>query len=243
MSPIPKIVGGQSPEQQLTSVRYLKNSLVGDETAKRSALALFVVQDVLVFLDAAGDGGGGGGGGGHFYESSLLHGIGLLSILCSSPLPEGLAKIYLAPSGSRIVKHITRAMEIAPPPRTSGGGGGNGSSEKLTATALRAISSLCMCLIPATTAVCSAGDDAVAAAAAAKEEKLKTLTALKEVARIILDEIVATPTTTAPATGGGGRGRQRWSWSVRTLGIEALAAMTRVEVQLYYTIQSAQQCV
>lgn len=231
-----KIDRSQSAEQQLASLRDLKNSLVGDEKAKRSALALFVVKDVLTFLDAARD----GDSGGCFYQSSLLHGIGLLTILCSSALPEALAEVYLAPSGSRIVRHITRAMEMASPSTRNGGGGSstNNSSEKLTATVLRAISSLCTCLIPPTTTrPDDGGEDRVV-----NKEKSETLNALKELSAVVLNEIVTALTTTTTTTaaavtaaevvgGGGGRGRQRWPPSLITLGLEALAAMTRVEVR------------
>lgn len=226
-TPILEFDGGQPAEQQLARLRELKNSLVGDEEAKRSALALSVVKDVLAFLDAAGD----GDSGGQFYELSLLHGVGLLTILCS-PLPEALAEMYVAPSGSRIVRHIARAMEMASVARKSGDGGSigrNGSSEKLTATVLRAVSSLCTCLVPATT-TCSYE------ASADKEsnnEKFKTLAALKEVSGEILNGVVASPNTTGAGIGGGGRSRPRWPPSLVTLGLEALAAMTRVEVKKY----------
>lgn len=221
--PILKIDGGSSAEQQLASVRELKNTLVGDDKAKRSVLALSVVKDVLAFLDAAGD--GNSGCGGPFYEPSLLQGVGLLTILCSSPLPERVAEAYLAPSGSRIMRHITRAMEMNFLSRRSGGGGNSNSSEKLTATTLRGISSLCTCLVPAT--ITGTG------AEMANQEKLKTLAALKEVSGLILNEIVTTPTAKSGGGGGGGRGRQCWPPSLITLGLEALAAMTRIEVLDY----------
>lgn len=234
--PILKIVqiddGGQSAEQQLAVLRELKHSLVGDEKAKRSALDLFVVRDVLALLDAAG---GGDSGGGHLYESSLIHGIGLLTILCSCPLPDGLlAEVYLAPSGSRIVRHFAKAMEVASLSRRVGGGGNSSSSnsEKLTATVLRALTSLCTCLLPATTTC----PDGACADEATNNEKLKTLAALKEISEVILKEIVANSTATAATSssgggGGGGRGRQGWPQSLTTLGLQSLAAMTRVEVK------------
>eukprot|EP00752_Nemacystus_decipiens_P006234 g5624.t1 len=238
-APILKFDEARTAEQQLARLRELKNSLVGDEEAKRSALALSVVQDVLTFLDAAGDG---DNGGGRFYESSLLHGIGLLTISCSSPpLPKALAEVYLAPSGSRIVRHIARAMEITSLAIRRNGGGGGGSSdssrssstsssEKLTATILRALSSLCESLVPAATITFC--PDGARADEPANNEQLKTLAALKGVSGVILREIVATPATTAASGigGGGRRGLQGcWPPSLKTLGLEALAAMTRVE--------------
>ncbi len=223
---------GESAAQEVARLRDLKNSLIGEEKAKRSALALFIVQDVLNFLDTVAAAAAGGSSGNH-YESALLHGIGLLVILCSPPLPGGLAEMYIAPSGSKIVGHIMAALKIASFPSSSASSSGStcdrssrgSSSEKLTATALRAISSMCASVVP--TAKYQDGAAREAAASAVKEEREASLALLKDASGLILDEVVNIPT---PA--GGERCRKCWSPGLRTLGLEALAAMTRVEVRM-----------
>lgn len=215
---------GESAAQEVARLRDLKNSLVGEEKAKRSALGLFIVQDVLNLLDTFAA----GGSGGDHYESALLHGIGLLVILCSPPLPGGLANMYIAPSGSKILGYIMAALEMASFPSRSAGTSHRsrgGSSEKLTATALRAISSMCASVVPTTKYQDGPARDA--AAPAAKEEREASLALLKDASGLILNEVVNVPAPT-----GGDRCRKCWSPGLRTLGLEALAAMTRVEVRM-----------
>ena len=232
---IPKSVGAEGAAQQLASVRHLKNSLVGDEKAKRSALALSVVQDILTFLDAAAAAAaaaarGGDGSGGQHYESALLHGIGLLVILCSPPLQGGLAEMYIAPSGSRIVGYIVEGLKMTSSSsnNTSRGSacdrssGYSSSSDKLTATALRAISSMCSSVVPISKYQDGLARDA--AASAARGEREASLDMLRNASALILNEVVSIPEATAT------RRRECWSPALKTLGLEALAAVTRVEV-------------
>lgn len=250
VGPILKIVRtAQSAEQQLSAMREVKNSLVGNEEAKHAALGLYVVEDILTFLDDAA-----GSSSDRHYELSLLHGIGLLGILNSPPLPRGLAEIYLAPSASRVVEHIVRALEIGSFSTSTsaidGKSSGSSSGERLTATALRAISSLCACFVPLTTTTTTTCfvDAAEAAAtatptptptptamavatAAAKEEREKSLAVLVKASGMILNAVVAT-TTSANIARGRGRSSQSsrcWSASLTTLGLKALAAITKVD--------------
>lgn len=259
VGPILKIVRtAQSAEQQLATVREVKNFLVGNEQAKHAALGLSVVEDILTFLDTSAAAAASGGSSNRHYELSLLHGIGLLGILNSPPLPRGLAEIYLAPSGSRIMEHIVRALEMASSSTSTsainGSSSGSNSGERLTATALRAISSLYACFVPLTTTATTTCFDNVAeaaatavtptatatgtatavmvATAAAKNEREKSLAVLRKGSGLILNEIVATTTTTAKIRRGRGRSSQSsrcWSASLTTLGLQALAAITRVE--------------
>lgn len=250
VGPILKIVRtAHSAEQQLSTVRQAKNFLVGNEQAKLAALGLSVVEDIITFLDAAGAAAVSSNSNCHNYKSSLLHGIGLLGILNSPPLPRGLAEKHLAPSGSRVLEHIVRALEMASSSTTvansiNGSSSNINSGERLTATALRAISSLCTCFVPLRTtgaitcfvdaaaeAACTATPTATAAAAVAKEEEEKSLAVLRKTSVLILNEIVAT-TSTAKIARGQGRSSQSsrcWSASLATLGLQALAAMTRVD--------------
>lgn len=251
VGPILKIVQtAHSAKQQLATVREVKNFLVGNEQAKHAALGLSVVEDILTFLDA-GAAAASSRSNRHCYKSSLLHGIGLLGILNSPPLPRGLAEKHLAPSGSRVLGHIVRALEMTSSSTTAtsdiNGSSSNTSSsgERLTATALRAISSLCACLAPPTTtgtttcivdvaaeAGCTATSTTTATVVmtAAKEEGDKSFAVLKKASVLILNEIVAT-TTTENIARGRGRSSQSsrcWSASLTTLGLKALAAITRV---------------
>lgn len=234
---------GRTPSlgQQVAALRELKNSLVGDDETKRMALNLLVVKDVLAFLDAVAA----RGINDCHLQSALLHGVGLFAILSSPPVVQGL-EAHLAPNGSRIVQHIVRALEcgISSYPSfssvKSSSRGGSGGAERLAAISLRA---LCVCVAPLTTITCSScssGDVGVgaastaSAASAANKEMSKSVTALVKASGLIMDNIVAT-TSPTPTTSTTSRGRGtcpsswRWPQNLKSLGVEALAAMTRVE--------------
>ncbi|CAN0249595.1 unnamed protein product, partial [Laminaria digitata] len=81
-----------SSAELLSTLRRLRDTLVGDEEAKASALDLGIVEDLLSLLDTAAA--AAAAGGGDTYEPALLQAVGLFSILSSSP--NG-AETYLAP--------------------------------------------------------------------------------------------------------------------------------------------------
>lgn len=228
---IPKIHRkGHSSEQQLATLRHVKNLLVGDTQAKRVALGLSLVEDILAFLDDAA-----GTTTESHYGSALLHAVGLLAILGCSTLERRLAEAHLAPNGSRIVRHIIRAMEWSCTPASSssttkvGVGRGSGCDERLTAIALRAVSSLCRCVVPisavTSSTVCPAD---VAIAAAVRGEGVKSVHELRKVSILIMERIRASTTPTATASSLSPP-PSIWSSSLVSLGVEALATLTRVE--------------
>lgn len=222
---IPKIHRkGRSCEQQLATLRHVKNLLVGSSPAKRVALGLSLVEDVLAFLDDAAE-----TAAECHHESALLHALGLFAILSCPSLERRLADIYLAPNGSRIVGHIIRAVKWSPNAPLLTSTRRVGGDARLTAIALRAVTSLCPCIVPVsatTTPIVGLVD--VAVAPAAKEETVKSVAELRKVSVLIMEKIRAA--TTAPAKASSwSPPPSTWSVSLISLGVEALATLTRVE--------------
>ena len=159
-----------SSAQLLSTLRQLRDSLVGDEKAKDSALELGVVEDLLSLLDAAA---AASAGDSDAYEPALFQtAVGVFSILGS--FSANAAETYLTPNSPRIAQHIARALEYP--------------SERLTATALRAIISL-FC---SHAAVPSAGSSPPPAAEAGQRCTAATLSVpllLRKVSGRILDEV------------------------------------------------------
>ena len=201
-----------SSAELLSTLRQLRDSLVGDEKAKASALEAGVVEDLLTLLDAAAAAAAAaaaGAGAGDEYEKILLEAIGVLSILTPSASRSG-AEAHLAhnsSSGPRIAQHIARALEYP--------------SERLTATALRAITSL-FCSHAAVPRFAGSGHGAAGgegrhyccftADTLSGVVVPSSLMLMREVSARILNEV-----TTGDS----------WTESVEILGVEALAALAR----------------
>lgn len=195
-----------SSAELLSTLRKLKDSLVGDEKAKASALEEGVVEDLLSLLDAA-VAAAAGAGASDAYEKILLEAMGVFSILSSSAASRDGADASCfalsTSSGPRIAQHIARALEYP--------------SERLTATALRAITSL-FCSHAAVPLFAGSGGGARGGEGRHCDFTADTLSPaapsslMREVSARILDEV-----TTGDS----------WTESVQILGVEALAALAR----------------
>lgn len=191
-------------------LRELKNALVGNEQAKSAALQLGVVEELLKVLDesesaaaaAAGssDGSGSGSGGtdGNLAAHEVcLHAFGLLGILTCSACSSN--SNHFSTLGGRIVGHVARTM-AACGGRTVGDMGYHydDRGEKLRLTVLRCLNSLCSSIARPT-------EPRIALSS------IWGTSALLGLAKQIVEDISL----------------RVWSPVLTTLGVTALAVMTR----------------
>lgn len=122
-------------------LRELKNGLVGNEKAKKTALQLGVVEGLLSVLDQS-EATTMSNSGSSFSESDrdvCLHVFGLLGIL------TGSRSGTFSTLGSRIVKHVART--VAACGGTVDEGYKDNGSERLRSTALRCLNALCVSIV------------------------------------------------------------------------------------------------
>lgn len=187
-------------------LRELKNALVGNEQAKSAALQLGVVEELLKVLDesestasvAAGLSGGSGGTSGSLAAHEVcLHAFGLLGILTCSACSSNSNNFSTL--GGRIVGHVSRTM-AACSGRAVGDMGYHydDRGEKLRLTVLRCLNSLCSSIARPTEPSISLSS-------------IWGTSTLLGLAQQIVEDI----------------SRGVWSPVLTTLGVTALAVMTR----------------